>query len=61
MLVIHHGPMILKSFPGYHDEKLKGKRVGQRSSRLSGKYRVVYRVDTSSETVYVEEITPHDY
>ena len=60
-LVLHHGMAILKSFPGYHDEKLKGKWAGHRSSRLSGKYRVIYRVDASTKSVYVEDINPHDY
>ena len=32
-------------FPGFHDEKLKGKRAGQRSSRLSLQYRVIYSVE----------------
>ncbi|OGR53316.1 MAG: hypothetical protein A3I11_08305 [Elusimicrobia bacterium RIFCSPLOWO2_02_FULL_39_32] len=60
-LVYCHGPEILKQFSGYHDEKLKGKRDWQRSSRLSLKYRVIYSIDRGAITVYVLEITPHDY
>ena len=60
-LVHRHGPEGLRQFPGYHDEKLKGNRAGQRSSRLSLQYRVVYAVDRNIITVYVLDIAPHDY
>jgi plasmid maintenance system killer protein len=60
-LVFRHGPAKLREFPGFHDERLKGKRAGQRSSRLSLQYRVIYEVDHKIATVYVLELTPHDY
>ena len=60
-LVFRHGPAKLKEFPGFHDEKLKGERAGQRSSRLSLQYRVIYEVDRKIVAVYVLEITPHKY
>lgn len=60
-LVFRHGPEKLKEFPGFHDEKLKGQRSGQRSSRLSLQYRVIYEVDRQIVTVFVLEITPHEY
>ena len=60
-LFFRHGPEILKKFPEFHDEKLKGDRKGQRSSRLSLQYRVVYKVDRNEVTVYVLELTPHRY
>lgn len=60
-LVYRHGPEILRQFPGYHDEALKGDRKGQRSSRLSRQYRVIYAADREIVTVYVLEITPHHY
>lgn len=60
-LVFRHGPGILKTFPGFHDEKLKGQRSGQRSSRLSLQYRVIYRVEDRDQVVYVLDITPHEY
>lgn len=60
-LVFRHGPDILREFPGFHDEKLKGSRLGQRSSRLSLRYRVIYQVDREAVSVYVLEITPHAY
>jgi proteic killer suppression protein len=58
-LVFRHGPEKLKEFPGFHDEHLKGERSGQRSSRLSAQYRVIYEVNRRIVTVYVMEITPH--
>jgi len=60
-LVFRHGPDILRTFPGFHDEKLKGNRAGQRSSRLSLQYRVIYQVDDQDSVVYVLELTPHRY
>jgi len=51
----------LKEFPGFHDEKLKGKNKGQRSSRLSLKYRVIYTIKRDIVTVFVIEITSHEY
>ena len=60
-LVVPHGPQILRQYPGYHDEQLKGRRLGQRSSRLSRQYRVIYAVNHQVRTVYVLELTPHRY
>lgn len=60
-IVHRHGPEKLGEFPGFHDEKLRGGRSGQRSSRLSLQYRVIYAVDKQDVTVYVLEINPHEY
>jgi mRNA-degrading endonuclease RelE of RelBE toxin-antitoxin system len=60
-IVFRHGPDKLREFPGFHDEKLKGKRAGQRSSRLSLQHRVIYTVERDIVTVFVLEITPHNY
>jgi len=60
-LVFRHGPEKLKEFPGFHDERLRGTRAGQRSSRLSMQYRVIYTVERRVVTVNVLEITPHQY
>ena len=60
-LVFRHGPDKLREFPGFHDERLKGDREGQRSSRLSLQYRVIYTVEKDVVTVSVLEITPHKY
>jgi proteic killer suppression protein len=60
-IVFRHGPQKLREFPGFGDEKLKGRRRGERSSRLSLQYRVIYAVDRKNVTVFVLEITPHKY
>jgi toxin HigB-1 len=60
-VVFRHGPEKLREFPGFHDEKLKGQRQGQRSSRLNLQYRVIYTIDRQIVTVFVLEITPHKY
>ena len=60
-IVANDGPEKLREYPGFHDEKLRGQRFGQRSSRLSLHYRLIYRVDKLVVTVEVLEITPHKY
>jgi proteic killer suppression protein len=60
-IVFRHGPDKLREFPGFHEEKLKGERLGERSSRLSLQYRVIYTVEKEVITVRVLEITPHKY
>ena len=60
-IIFRHGPEKLKEFPGFHDEKLKGERKGQRSSRLSDQYRVIYTVKRDIVTIFVIEITLHKY
>ena len=60
-IIFRHGPEKLREFPGFHDEPLRGKRIGERSSRLSLQYRVIYSIERDTVTVYVLEITPHQY
>ena len=60
-IVFRHGPDKLREFPGFHDEKLKGYREGQRSSRLNIQYRIIYSIEKEVVTVYVIDITPHQY
>ena len=60
-IVFRHGPGKLREFPGFHDEKLKGNRVGQRSSRLTLQYRVIYKVKKERVTVSVIDINAHKY
>ena len=60
-IVFRHGPDKLREFPGFHDEKLKGDREGQRSSRLNIQYRIIYSTEKEVVTVYVIDITPHKY
>lgn len=58
-----HGTSVLRRFPGYHDEMLKGEWLGFRSSRLNLKWRVIYQVSVGDEIeiVGVVRITAHDY
>jgi proteic killer suppression protein len=53
----------VRKLPGYHDERLKGHRSGQRSIRLSRGYRAIYifKKSESVEFVSVEEVNLHDY
>ncbi len=60
-IIFRHGPDKLREFLGFHDEKLKGDRKGQRSSRLSDQYRLIYGIERNIVTVMVVEITPHKY
>jgi proteic killer suppression protein len=47
---------------GYHDEPLKGKRLGQRSIRLSRSYRVIYSLRINEiQIVFDEEVNKHEY
>lgn len=55
------GPNGLKIIKGFHDEALKGKRKGFRSSRLGIQWRVIYKVNKDYLAVYVFEINPHKY
>lgn len=60
-LVTTSGPFVLRNFPGYHDEALKGQWEGCRSSRLNIQFRVIYSVNSAEEIVYVDAVTPHEY
>ena len=60
-IVFRHGPDKLRDFPGFHDEKLKGDREGQRSSRLNIQYRIIYSIEKEVVTIYVIDITTHKY
>jgi toxin HigB-1 len=52
-----------RRIPGFHDEPLRGQRLGQRSIRLSKAYRAIYRIDErgSIEFVIIEEVSKHGY
>ena len=52
-----------RKIPGYHDEPLRGHRLGQRSIRLSRAYRAIYvmKSDGEAEFVSVREVSKHDY
>ena len=55
------GPPGLRLIKGFHDEALRGKWKGYRSSRLGDQWRVIYRVIAADLLIQVESITPHDY
>ena len=59
----HHGLKEIRKIPGYHDELLKGKRVGQRSIRLSRSYRAIYRIEEDGTVKFIEiaEVNKHEY
>jgi Txe/YoeB family toxin of Txe-Axe toxin-antitoxin module len=59
--VYRHGLDKVREFPAFHEEKLKGKYVDERSSRLNIQYRLIYRVDKNVTTVCSLKITPHKY
>jgi proteic killer suppression protein len=47
--------------PGYHDEPLKGQRVGQRSVRLNQAYRLIYREIDGHLEILLLEVNKHEY
>ena len=48
---------------GYHDEPLRGQRLGQRSVRLNRAYRLIYEEFDQGEIVIVgvQEVNKHEY
>ena len=58
-----YGIREIRRLPGYHDEPLKGDRVGQRSVRLNRSYRLIYEETESGELIVigVKEINKHEY
>jgi addiction module RelE/StbE family toxin len=60
-IVMLSGPNGLKEIKGFKDEKLQGIWDGYRSSRLSLKYRVIYKIENRVFLVKVVRITAHDY
>ena len=55
------GPTGLRLIKGFHDELLKGKWHGHRSSRLGLQFRLIYKVENKKLYVQVINITSHDY
>ncbi|MBI2082431.1 MAG: type II toxin-antitoxin system mRNA interferase toxin, RelE/StbE family [Deltaproteobacteria bacterium] len=53
----------VRKIPSYHDEPLKGSRIGQRSIRLSLSYRAIYEVRSEGppRIIEIQEVTKHDY
>lgn len=59
----HSGLSTVRKIPGYHDEPLKGKRIGQRSIRLNKAYRAIYVIDKNQLLQFIEiiEVNKHEY
>ena len=55
------GPRGLQLIRGFHDEALKGKWTGYRSSRLNIQFRVIYRIEKEQVLIEVFDINPHTY
>jgi toxin HigB-1 len=60
-IAVISGPPGLRAIRGFRDEALSDQWKGYRSSRLSLKYRVIYRVVASQLLFQVVEMKPHDY
>ncbi len=59
----HRGLTEVRKIPGFHDEPLEGKRLGQRSIRLNKAYRAIYKIDKKNRLRFVEilEVNKHEY
>ncbi len=55
------GPEAVRKLPGFRDHPLRGRWRGCRSSSLNAQYRVIYRIEYETMTVFVDKIGPHDY
>ena len=62
-LVEKEGLSEYRKISGYHDEPLRGARLGQRSVRLNKAYRAFYVLSANGEIeiVTVIEVNKHDY
>ncbi len=62
-LLEKHGLLETRKCKGFHDEPLKGKRVGQRSVRLSLAYRAIYIEGDRDryEVIEIIEVNKHEY
>jgi addiction module RelE/StbE family toxin len=60
-MVLISAPAGLKLIRGFNDDALRGEWKGHRSSRLSGQYRVIYKLKKADFLVMVVDLTAHDY
>lgn len=60
-IAVLSGPQGLRLIKGFHDEALRGKWNGFRSSRLGDKWRVIYRVFAARQLFQVASVTAHVY
>jgi len=59
-IVMISGPHGLRAIKGFHDEALRGKWKGCRSSRLGLQCRVIYQIEAQAILILVIDITAHD-
>jgi proteic killer suppression protein len=53
-----------QTIPSYNDEKLKGKRIKQRSIRLNKGYRAIYEITKDTQEIRIieiQEVNKHKY
>lgn len=62
-LVESFGIDVARTIKGFHDEPLKGRRIGQRSIRLNKSYRAIYAIrhDGCLDVIEVQEVHKHEY
>lgn len=62
-LVQHQGIRESRKVKSFHDEPLKGSRIGQRSIRLSLQYRAIYieKSNSTYEFIEIQEVNAHAY
>ena len=60
-IAIVSGPLGLRLIRGFHDEALRGKWQGYRSSRLGLQCRVIYKVMAKEAIFQLVSISPHEY
>jgi len=60
-IVAISGSIGLQQIKGFKDEALSGEWKGHRSSRLSIKYRIIYKIENEQCFVKVVQLTAHDY
>jgi len=51
----------LRNWKGFHYEKLKGDRKGQRSIRINNKYRIVFILDSEADPQKAMVLSIEDY
>lgn len=59
--VEYKGISEVRKTPGYHDEPLKGQRLGQRSVRLNRAYRAIYTEKNEGLEILIIEVNKHEY
>lgn len=61
LVIRYSGPKGVRAIKGFHDEALRGRWKGHRSSRLGAQYRVIYRLVSKEILVEVIDMTAHNY